>query len=196
MASKASRQGLYFMLVRAIGVGLAWVAVTFAIQLFNAQPAGNAGGIALVIIFFVCLLGMAITWVRSRVDRGILLLDCGPFPNRWGTLGLAASVLAMSSGFDAAFGSPFGSLFGFLFAGFWLFISTGRLGVYEQGIWVFFALMRWELIGDYSWEDDGTLSIVKKGHASSMRSALTIPSEHRDEVARLLSIYLPDLENG
>jgi len=190
MLSTANKQGLYNMLYCGAGCFVAWLATTAILGLFKDDLRLNPRILALAILWIGCLVAMLITGITSRLKRGERLLDCGPNPHRWQFLGVGASLLPMHSVFENLLG-PWATLFVVTFSAFWLMAASGRLAVFDRGIWVYWALLRWDRIGHYSWSEEDALVITGKGRLPSMRSVVEVPIEHRGEMDRLLEIYAP-----
>jgi len=170
----------------------ACLALSWIISLVTGRAFVESGGIAIAIFWVGCSVASVVVWLHGLRRRGRLLLDCGAHPTRRSFLIMAAlffvgSVMGFLFFFDHRFGQ-WGTLFALLFAAYWLFMAAGSLRIYEQGVWVYWGLMRWKRVERYTWADDGTLIVKTSGPLSFLsRAAIPVPAERIDEFERLLS---------
>jgi hypothetical protein len=73
------------------------------------------------------------------------------------------------------------------FVPYWLIMAGGRLQVRENGIWQYWALLRWGRIRSYRWAKDSTLVVMPKGTLALFRAVLPVPPEHRQAVEEFLA---------
>lgn len=144
------------------------------------------------IISILAYIAMFISWLVGRKAAGALLLDCGPHPAKKLFLSLAAfwifsSVLSWFVRHGDA--QMIFKAWGMSFGCYWLFMSTGRLQIRENGIWQYWSLLRWEKVKSYHWKGktDATLMIQTKAYFSFMgRGAVPVAIEQKDAVNDLL----------
>ncbi len=145
------------------------------------------------IIWILACIGMFISWLVGRKAAGAVLLDCGPHPAKKLFLSLAVfwiflSVLSSFVQYGEA--QMIFNAWGMSFGCYWLFMSTGRLQIRENGIWQYWSLLRWEKIKSYHWrgKTDATLMIQTKAYFSFMgRGAVPVAIEQKDAVDDLLT---------
>jgi hypothetical protein len=148
--------------------------------------------LALLGISGVVMLG---SWLRGRNSSGPVLLDLGPNPIKDGarraawSMGVFAVSAAISFWWVApAFATLLGGALG-LAALFFFLMSHGRLQVRENGLWQYWALLRWEEIGSCRWEGDSALWVNTKGFFSWFQRVLPVAPGQRQEVHELLLKY-------
>ncbi len=151
--------------------------------------------------------------IWSRNNRGILLLDIGPAPQRWINLGAAigcflgayylpewAYLLFRNSApanvyLSEWYSSPFQLILPFLGVAS-LISAKGRFQIRENGIWVSGMLMKWKSIKSIHWVDDRTLIVVYKPtiFISKIEQKYRIPANQRDAANKLLLRFVPNGE--
>jgi hypothetical protein len=168
-------------------------AVTVSLTWGVPLPYAVVGSLlALLGVVGVVLLG---SWLRGRKSSGPVLLDLGPNRMRDNFRKVARSmgVLALLAGIafwpiEPAFAIVLGGALG-LSALFCFFMGNGRLQVRENGLWVYWSLLRWEKIGSWRWEGDSALWVNTRGFFSWFQSSLPIAPGQRQEMHELLLKY-------
>jgi hypothetical protein len=136
------------------------------------------------------------TWLYGRNAGGGVLLDCGPHPTRVIFLIYAALFL----GVGLVCGSTVGQLpksfqvacpvFCISFGVYWLIMASGRLQIRRDGLWQYWALLRWEKIESCRWSGDSTLLVRAKSLLPFLgQGALPVPPKDKQAVAELLQKY-------
>ena len=135
----------------------------------------------------LCLLSVLFT-IRRRYGS---LLELGRLPGtKW------ASYLAAGCAVFAILLSPMLSTSYTLLAVIFLSQAVSRLLIVEDGIWVYYNLLKWQDIESYEWQNDSTL--VLKSHPKrrflilpvASQHVLPIPAGQREAVSQLLEQYL------
>jgi len=162
----------------------------------------GASGVIFVVLFAVATGAQ----VLGRSRCGDVLIDCGPFPakNRFlvmsavmflGSIGLfftGAGILLAYRDTVGIFIVVFSVLL-FMVALYCMFIASGRLLICENGVFQYWALLRWNKIESYRWEGitDATLMLQVKGRFALLkRGALPFAIEQKDEVEALLQQHV------
>lgn len=189
MTKAAWAQGVRNALLCLIPVIAGTWLVYFLVSTLMDASTFVAVSAAFVITFAVSLLWMMISWWRGITTRGVLLLDCGTHPGR-PVFFLNAVLFGCMGLIEAASGGlwPFGP-FALMYVAFWLFMASGRLAVYESGLWAYHGLVPWEKISQYSWKAN-TLMFRTSGSLSIFRGALPIPTESVENVKHLLEEHM------
>jgi hypothetical protein len=199
MTATAWAQGAKNALICGVGVLFVWLAIAFVIWWVADKSILVSFVLAFAAFWYSIFLIFLGTWLYGQSSGGRVLLDCGPHPTR--VLFLVNAVLFPFVGLtiglaDTSFLSRFsiaGPIFGVSFAVYWLIMATGRLQIRENGIWVYWALLRWDKIGSYYWASDSTLMVRAKGRLSSLlQGALPVPPEHKQAVDEFLVEHCPD----
>jgi hypothetical protein len=195
MTPTAWGQGCKNALIVTIGVLACWAILAVAVALIFERPPFEAMGLGFAVLWVTVLLLFLWTWLYGRAVAGPVLLDCGRHPT-WilfliqGILWLVLGSAGVFSG--GVLGGAFtyaGPVFVISFGVYWLLLSIGRLQVRENGIWQYWALLRWRKIGAYSWADDGTLLLKATSKLPSLRGALPVPPECQQAFQRLLDSH-------
>lgn len=160
----------------------------------TGESEANAQQIAFVVVLVIGVLTFLATWIYGRAIAGRVLLDCGPYPNRWihWVLGIIFGLLCLlPPNSPSELFSLHGPWLGIIvMVTFFLVAVLGRLQVRENGIVAYWSLLRWKKIASYQWAEDCTLLITKKRRLS-LRVALSVPPEQKDAVDELLSRFCP-----
>ena len=176
------------------GVGVAWTFLVAFVALLTGRTFAASLDPAFIIFQGVLLLWLVGSWLLGRRGRGELLLDCGPNPDRWMYLFLAATWVYLML-LDA----PALSELFFTSAGLktivpttlLLTLATGRVQVYEGGIWNGHALLRWHNLISYHFADDGTLITRTKSFLPT--NTAKVPLEHQAASERILLEHVPQI---
>ncbi|CAN0349116.1 unnamed protein product [Ectocarpus sp. 4 AP-2014] len=181
-------------MVCAVGVLGAWLTIGWLVSFSTGKEIAESGSIAFAVLWVGCLVGLITSWATGLQSRGSQLVDCGGHPTRW--LFLANAVFfafaGTAGGFSSSTFGTWGALFAFSFSAYWVLMGTGRLGVYENGIWTYWGLVKWTRIGAFSWADDDTLLVRGTGFLSFLwRSAIPVPRERVAAVKEQLLSHLP-----
>jgi hypothetical protein len=171
-------------------IGLA----TYGLAAVTDRPLRWARDVVEVVSWVLILTFFFVTWVRARAQRGAVVLDCGSHPVRW-LFFLCAAMAVLSVAFSLFAGTSErsvwalgGPVFMILTIPFYLALATGRLQVTELGLWGYWALLPWHKIHSVRWADGSTLMIQANTRFHLLgRSALPVPREHRDAIAKLLA---------
>ncbi len=180
--------------------------ITFAIsKLLNVSLWLAFMGTCCVAFVALFLTGM-VSQVLGRARCGDVLLDCGPFPARKRfffafAIAFVASVglFFVGVGYLLASGGADGFLLtgsavlSFIFSMYFLYIATGRLLICENGMFLYWGLLRWNKIESYRWEGatDATLMLqVKSRFFPLKRGALPVAIEQKDAVDALLQQHV------
>jgi hypothetical protein len=199
MTATAWAQGAKNALICGVGVLFVWLVIVVLIWWIFDQSVFGSFWLAFVAIWCLIFPVFLGTWLYGRNSGGPVLLDCGPHPTR--VLFLVNALLFPFVGLtiglaDTSFLSRFsiaGPIFVVSFAMYWLIMATGRLQIRENGIWAYWALLRWGKIGSYHWASDSTLTVQAKGRLSSLlEGALPVPLEHKQAVDEFLVERCPD----
>jgi hypothetical protein len=171
--------------------GVIFLAITVAFELTPAV----AFGAATSVVMLGAMLAMLIGYLRGRRRRGACLLDCGRHPTRW-LFALNAALFTVMGVIQLWTGNPagwFGALFPLTFALYWVVMCTGRLCIYENGIWTYWGLLRWEKIAQYAWKKHRTLVIRTTGFWSFLsRGAIPVPEAFVRDFSLILSEHIPE----
>jgi len=160
--------------------------------------------LAVILVFFgVCVIASVVSagaMVFGRLSAGNVLLDCGPFPAPRrnfqiavifvASLACAISIFFMAS--DVWFGIMI-LIFLLAAALHSLIASMGRLQVCQNGLYLYWGLMRWDKIQSYRWEGDtdATLMLQAKSKLPFLgRGAVPIAIEQKAAVETLLQTHL------
>ena len=132
----------------------------------------------------------------GRLYAGKVLLDCGPHPTRKRFLAMtvpmfigAAVTLVVSTSIFAILVASWLVAYGL----FWIFLSTGRLQICENGVFQYWSLLPWHKIESFHWQgdEDATLMLQAKSRfAFTGRGALPVAIEQKKEVDILLAKHL------
>jgi hypothetical protein len=205
MTATAWAQGAKNALVCGGGVLLVWLGIAVVISWGFDQSIPVSFGFAFAVLWCTSFLVWLVTWLYGLNSGGQVLLDCGPHPTRVLFLANAAIFLIMGLSFGLSGTSVLnipekvisiaGPVFGSTFAVFMVFMATGRLQLRENGIWVYWSLLRWGKIDSYHWAADSTLMVRAKGGLSSLlQGAIPVPPEYEQAVDELLLKNCPDCE--
>jgi hypothetical protein len=185
-----------------VGFLVFWGASAVAISQTFDQPAYDSISLAWAVVSGLGFLGFLATWLYGRAAAGRVLLDCGPHPDSSlsrsgkGASTLLCLVIVLSiftsrikeTSVSKAFVSIAGLLVFVLCAGaHQRIMRTGHLQVRENGIWVYWRLLRWARIGSYLWADDYTLVVRPKSFPKWFPWVLPVPPEQRQAVAEFLA---------
>ena len=212
MTSTAWGQGVKNALIVGTAMLVVWCIITAAVVLIFKQPIFRTFGVSGAALCVLALLFFLASWLYGRGVAGGIVLDCGPHPMRWlfllnaglfALMGLMNAVEPILKWIDGPEVTWEAVLFGIgwplimiLFVPYWLIIAGGRLQVRENGIWLYWGLMRWSKIGSYRWANDGTLLFLGKGFFSWSQGALPVPPEHKQTVEELLAKHCPTAANA
>jgi hypothetical protein len=188
MTETARTQNLKNSLIFGAALLAAYYGLTTVLSLasgrdrFDLDPVGIPVAWSLFVVVFAAL------WIYGRIVAGRVLLDCGPHPDKGGLLAAGVLLLVLTAwglhsvpslfAWDIAFPVSLTALFGVQ--------AFGRLQVRENGIWNYWVLLRWGKIASYSWTDDCTLLVRKRG-ILSLPAALPVPPEQKQGVVEFLS---------
>jgi len=148
------------------------------------------------IMLILAYVGMFVTWMIGRKAAGAVLLDCGPHPAKKLFLTIAVMVVwpSLLSLFNLQGAIRIISFAWTISVGcYWIFMSTGRLQIRENGIWQYWSLLRWEKVKSYHWKGktDATLMVQAKTYFSFMgRGALPVANEQKEAVDDLLKKHV------
>jgi len=87
---------------------------------------------------------------------------------------------------------------GFLLALLNVLFATGRLQIYENGIWMYIYFLKWSEIESYIWKEENKkfsplhIKINWRLPSFFRNGALMVPIEKKETVESLLQQYLPD----
>ena len=151
-------------------------------------------------LFAISFVVLIVSQAGGQTSAGNVLLECGPHPAAKMSRKASVVVFLMAGGFTVfsvfwatnLFGIVF-SAFLFGFALFWLFLSKGRLKICENGIFLYYSLLRWDRIKNYHWEgtDDATLMLQSKARLTFLsHSAVPVAIEQKAAVDALLKQHL------
>jgi hypothetical protein len=145
-----------------------------------------------LLLWVFCVVRFVGRGLRDRCTRGAILLDCGRYPGRIPLV--AALLLFLAYVLYHDLGSRRSDLLWWwspllLAALALLAFSTvlGRLLVYENGIWYYSTLIRWNRIRCYRWIEGSKLLITGTEVLSTYEVA--VPPEHRQAVDDFLAQY-------
>lgn len=175
------------------GIGLFGVIgiLTFGISALTGRAFQDVGTIVFAIFGVVIFAGFTLTFLIGRGKRGAILLDCGHHPARG--LFLFNAVIFAFLGLGGGFSSN--ALFGTLsvcWAAYWVLMSFGRLQIFENGIWQYWSLLKWQKLESYEWRGGAnpTLMLQTKTKLPFLgRGALPVPAEHKEAASELLEKY-------
>jgi hypothetical protein len=194
MTSTAYRQGVKNALACLAGLLVMWLLIGGTIWRATGTSLsfGESFGIAFASLWAFLFAWFLAAWLYGRQTRGHRLLDCGPHPSK-------KSYLVAAVIFPIVFlihGSTVGSsakvfeiAFSVLVALYCLFMAGGRLQVRENGVWMYWSLLRWGKIDSYHWADDGTWLVKVRGLFSFRRGALPVLPEYKDAFDQLLQTH-------
>ena len=140
---------------RASGLPVAWAALAITAHFRFRVGAAESLRMAVWPTWVALILYLLARWLNSRLNRGRILLDCGPYPNRRGLMvwafvfGAAGGFAFWSVSIAAAdyfgFSSAGGWLLAFAlevsWAAYWLILPFGRALVTDRGIWLYSRLL-------------------------------------------------------
>jgi hypothetical protein len=196
MTSTAWGQGI----ANALICGLGWLAalglIGGAVAWLTGRPFQAVVGLTFLVLLTLVMVTFFASLVRDLAQRGRLVLDCGRHPMWWLFLLNAALFLMMGWAMLPAGRGPIvlakaWPVLGVVFVAFWVVLATGRLQVRENGLWQYWALLRWERLASYHWADDATLILRGRGLLQFLQGALPVPPEHQAEVKALLAKHAP-----
>lgn len=158
--------------------------------------------IGFVLIFFSLVFG-SLSRLIGILDRGEILLDCGPDPKCGRYLFVAivngAVFLMFLSNPDAIEYLGLAAIAPGLIFVISMINMMGTLKITENGIWRYSSLLRWENIESYEWLEgaESTLTLrTKTDLLSSGNVVLAFPAEQKEAVSKLLAQYLPQKETS
>lgn len=187
MTGAAYRQGFINAMLCAVVALVSWYLARWLVSSITNWTAVVAGWTAFGILFGSAMLMFFIGLLQGLQRRGVMLLDCGPHPSR--RLFLLNAALFTFTGAISSFSTGLWSMaFALMFAAYWVVMSTGRLTLHESGIWVYWSLIRWDMIDSYEWKNQRTLRFRRKGRISGLsHGALPVPEDCVSEFDRLLT---------
>lgn len=199
MTLAAYRQGLINAAICALILLGSWLVLRWLTTVITGWSLAVSGETAFLLLLAAALLAAVFGAVRGRRQRGPLLLDCGPHPTRWlfllnacvfAALGVIGSVPIIQNRVVSAG-------LGLVFSTYWIMMSSGRLSVHESGIWMWWNLIRWERIREYSWKNGRTLVFRSRGRLARFgQGAIPIPVELVDEFDQLLKKYVSESDDS
>jgi hypothetical protein len=189
MTETARTQNLKNGLIYAAVSLVAFYGLTTLLSLASARNRFDVEGLALPVAWSLVLVVFAAQWIYGQIIGGRDLLDCGPRPYKWSSLATAVLLLILTVGWSlhtAPRLSAWNTAFLVSLAALFCAQAFGRLQVREHGIRDYWGLLQWSKIASYSWTDDCTLVVRKRG-ILSLRAALSVPPEQKQAVDDLLS---------
>ena len=193
MTAAARRQSMKNLPIGIGGISLIWLAMAFVVSVILGQPlraSFDPSGALLAVLLVVWLLGI---WVYGKKSGGPVLIDCGAHPGKNMLFVCFICVLIIGGSEDAAtfLDRHFQIGISIAVAAFFFIIAFGRLQIRQNGIWAYASLIEWNKVKRYYWEGetDCTLLVETKKliPIPILRSALPVPTEHKDSVDRLLA---------
>lgn len=195
MSSIAWEQGKHNARVVSIGFAVWELLLIFAIHFITHQS-----------LWFSAVSGLLLSWVgiilffffillRDWLRRGKLELDCGQHPMRWIFI-LNACLASIAFLYLPSLILPASHMvlriaIALSPALFYLFLAFGHLRIYDQGIWLYHALLTWEKIKSYQWKDS-TLVIKTHRKIPFLGTALTFLPEQQAAVDAMLHSHLDE----
>lgn len=184
-------QGLRNALIVAVILAVAWgslVAVLYVGTTIELTTALSRAG--LLLIGGITVFGLW-TLTRDLMARGRTLLDGRTHPWRWVFLstaalfGIAAVIKQMPGGPGTfEFNLPVIELWA---AALCLAISFGRLQLAENGLWMYWSLVRWDRIASYDQQGDSSLVLRFRGGSLGVpfarKGLVQVPAGLRDRFA-------------
>jgi hypothetical protein len=156
----------------------------------------GAFGVVLHVLFIAL-------WLGRRSGTGRLVLDCGQNPQKQVYLLIGAymgfvTVLAFVGIVVAAFLGKRDLHMYILIAlwiastaSFFLIMAFGRLQIFENGIWQYSMLFKWDRIESYDWQGGEEPKLMLKMQSRFFRRReLSFPLEQADAVDELLPKYV------
>ena len=197
MTSVAWQRGFKNAIICGIGVLCVIGILTFGISALTGRTLRDSRAIALVVFWVAISAAFVSTFLIGRWKRGAILLDCGHHPTRALFLFNAAlfAFLGLGGGYASYTFDTLGiasSLFGITFSLYWVLLSFGRLQIFENGIWQYWSLLKWQKLESYEWHGDTNPTLILQTKTKLRilgRGALPIPVEHKEAVSILLDQY-------
>jgi hypothetical protein len=127
-------------------------------------------------------------WLRVRSRRGVILLDCGPSPQRWMfALSLVMFlILGMIIMFDPAANRSLGLPVIISACAMSVIAVRERLLLTEHGISIYGVWLRWDRIASIRWTNTSKLHIRTKGRFLKDVTLIVAPAD-RDKVDAVLA---------
>lgn len=187
---QGAKNGLMCTIVSAI----VWFTMHSLISYFTGWSDFICNLYAFVALMILSFVTMLVGGIRARYQRGEFLQDFGGNPGKWAFYLNAVIFLILGTVqlIDTpAFGKA-GFVFQFVMVSFFLFMGFTRLLIYENGIWAYTSLIRWEKIKTYSWQNGNTFMFeTSRRFPTLARGAIPIPMHRLEEFKELLEQHLP-----
>lgn len=212
MTPTALAQGRRNALICGVPVFVIIWIIPAVIAIIFEQPFFLCLGVSAAATLGLCSLVLVMKWLFDRNTGGQILLDFGPFlvPKVsligvlcvlfFGLMFGVGTVQGLINGGLATLLSDWFPALGLLtvlsIVPFHLIMGRIRFQIREGGFWCLGNLLPWDKIDSYSWANDGTLLIRRKGFFSPWsKGAIPILPEHKQAVEELLAKHCPACES-
>ena len=193
MTAAARRQSMKNSLVYLGGILVVWLAVAFVVSLLLGESMRASFATSGPVLAGLTLVWLLCVWTHGKKSGGPLVLDCGAHPGKKMLFFCFICVLIIGGREDSAtfLDRRFEIGINIALAAFFFILAFGRLQIRQNGIWAYASLIAWDKVKRYYWEGetDCTLLVETKKliPIPILRSALPVPTEHKDSVDRLLA---------
>jgi hypothetical protein len=184
------------LVICGVGVYATIGLLACAVWAIFQQSALYSLAIAFVILLVGSLTAFLVSWLYGNLVSGSVLLDCGPHPTRM--LFWVNAVLFLLGGAGGSLGmiaKPFGTfgiaggMLAIAFSAYWVIMACGRLQICENGIWQYWALLKWDKLRSFEWEGDTLLLQTTARFPFLGRGALPVPPEQHAAFDELLATH-------
>lgn len=195
MTSVAWQRGFKNALICGIGVLGVIAILAIGISALTGRTFRDSSVIAFAIFWVAIFAAFVLTFLFGHGKRAAILLDCGYHPTRALFLFNAVffAFLGLGAGFASITFDTLGiALFAITVSVYWVLMSFGRLQIVENGIWLYWNLLKWQKLESYEWQGDAnpTLMLQTKTKLPFLgRGALPVSAEHKEAVSELLEQY-------
>ena len=175
-----------------VGLLASWALLTAAILAIFTQPVSGSAWAGLGLSPGPLLITLFTVWVYSKARAGPLVLDCGPHPERWFYWMMVVMWLCFTYTNGVMINAyperldRWGTITVNLWVVFSILLAIGsavvavsRFQVRENGLLLFWWLLKWDRIQSHQWDEDYLLLQAKTRFPALGRTAVAVPGEFR-----------------